>query len=68
MAPQNHPLTDIPAYFIHPCNTADAMREVASGKALTPEEYMLAWLGLVGGFVGLHVPSELLADPKKQTA
>ncbi|KAL9112386.1 MAG: hypothetical protein Q9227_003228 [Pyrenula ochraceoflavens] len=57
---QNHPVTDFPAFFIHPCNTADALRELGSDGIHSPEHYLLLWLGLVGPCVGLHVPSKLL--------
>ncbi|PGH34417.1 hypothetical protein GX50_02785 [[Emmonsia] crescens] len=58
----HHPLSDLPVYFVHPCNTPDALRDVAGNKevVVTTETYLLLWLGLVGNCVGLHVPSELL--------
>ncbi|EEH47877.2 uncharacterized protein PADG_03961 [Paracoccidioides brasiliensis Pb18] len=58
----HHPLSDLPVYFVHPCNTADAMRDVAENLEVTAETYLLLWLGLVGNCVGLHIPSGLLID------
>lgn len=59
-----HPASGTPAYFVHPCNTADAMRHVADIADLTPEKYLLVWLGLIGNGVGLTLPRELFAsDP-----
>ncbi|QDS72576.1 hypothetical protein FKW77_000907 [Venturia effusa] len=55
----NHPITDIPAFFIHPCRTADAMREVAGSRAISSKEYMMLWMGIIGGSVGLNAPSSL---------
>jgi len=52
----NHPCTDMPVYFIHPCRTADAMRNIMAGSSIQLDDYMLLWLGLVGGNVGLHAP------------
>ncbi|KKZ64820.1 hypothetical protein EMCG_09267 [[Emmonsia] crescens] len=58
----HHPLSDLPVCFVHPCNTPDALRDVAGNRevVVTTETYLLLWLGLVGNCVGLHVPSELL--------
>ncbi|RMZ80735.1 hypothetical protein DV738_g2607, partial [Chaetothyriales sp. CBS 135597] len=55
-----HPVTDMPAFFIHPCNTHSAMRAVDDGERLSQEDYLLIWLGLTGSSIGLHVPSHLL--------
>ncbi|KAL2007112.1 hypothetical protein VTN00DRAFT_8550 [Thermoascus crustaceus] len=57
-----HPESGVPAYFVHPCNTADAMKDVGGGRDITPETYLLLWLGLIGNCVNLHVPRELLAS------
>ncbi|KAL2828653.1 hypothetical protein BDW59DRAFT_42173 [Aspergillus cavernicola] len=56
-----HPVSGTPAFFVHPCNTADAMREIASGHRISPEAYLIIWLGLVGNCVRLQLPSELFA-------
>ena len=61
---QHHPISDLPAFFIHPCNTAEALREVGLHKDVGPEEYILLWLGLIGTGVNLHVPSKLLLERK----
>nr|POE63213.1 ubiquitin-like-conjugating enzyme atg10 [Quercus suber] len=50
-----HPITGVPAYFVHPCRTADAMSAVVRERNVTPEEYLLAWTGIVGACVGLQV-------------
>lgn len=56
---QNHPFTDFPSFFVHPCNTADAMRELLRGRRVSPVEYLMIWLGLVGSCVGLHIPRDV---------
>lgn len=57
---QNHPLTGIPCFWVHPCNTNAAMGELigasASGSRVTAVEYLMLWLGLAGAAVGLHLP------------
>ncbi|BCS24723.1 ATG3/ATG10 family protein [Aspergillus puulaauensis] len=56
-----HPISGTPAFFVHPCNTADAMRDIASGHDINPETYLIIWLGLVGNSVRLQLPSGLFA-------
>ncbi|KAJ5678607.1 hypothetical protein N7462_006851 [Penicillium macrosclerotiorum] len=56
------PESGAPAFFIHPCNTADAMAQIADAQSITPWVYLLIWLGLVGPSVNLHVPRELVAS------
>ncbi|KAL3457776.1 hypothetical protein BJX64DRAFT_292821 [Aspergillus heterothallicus] len=56
-----HPVFGTPAFFVHPCNTADAMKDIASGRDLPPEAYLIIWLGLVGNCLSLDLPSELFA-------
>ncbi|KAG5290230.1 autophagy-related protein Atg10 [Histoplasma ohiense] len=59
----HHPISDLPVYFVHPCNTPDALRDIAGSKPeVTAETYLLLWLGLVGNCVGLHVPSKILIE------
>ena len=55
----DHPITGNPAYFIHPCRTAEAMDAVTGGKEAESKDYLLSWFGLVGAGVGLDVPIEL---------
>ncbi|KAB8230666.1 autophagy-related protein Atg10 [Aspergillus alliaceus] len=56
-----HPQSGTPTFFVHPCNTADAMMQIAGKQRLTPEAYFIIWLGMVGNHVGLHLPHELFA-------
>ncbi|KAJ5085646.1 Atg10p [Penicillium argentinense] len=55
-----HPVSGAPAFFVHPCNTADAMGHIADAQSVTPVTYLLIWLGLVGPCVSLHIPRELV--------
>ncbi|KAF2098424.1 hypothetical protein NA57DRAFT_75671 [Rhizodiscina lignyota] len=52
-----HPITGGACFFIHPCQTPDAMQEVATGRGVSTEEYLFIWLGVSGGAVGLYAPS-----------
>ncbi|KAN0086711.1 hypothetical protein V8E54_000399 [Elaphomyces granulatus] len=57
-----HPESGIPMYFVHPCDTANAMRGIVGQETIGTETYLFIWLGLVGNCVNLHLPSRLLAD------
>ncbi|CAK7239691.1 MAG: hypothetical protein STHCBS139747_001126 [Sporothrix thermara] len=50
-----HPITGVPSFFVHPCLLGEAM----TGFDCTKSSYMMVWLGLVGGCVGLWVPKEM---------
>ncbi|CEN61530.1 hypothetical protein ASPCAL08184 [Aspergillus calidoustus] len=56
-----HPVSGTPSYFVHPCNTADAMKDTATGQGIGPEGYLIIWLGLIGNCLRLQLPSELFA-------
>lgn len=47
-------------FFVHPCNTPEALSHLNTGIPLNPEDYLFLWLGLMGSSVGLYVPSKLL--------
>ncbi|KAI1079416.1 hypothetical protein F5B20DRAFT_163394 [Whalleya microplaca] len=51
----HHPVTGVPSFFLHPCVIGDAMASFDCPK----EDYLMVWLGLVGGCVGLWVPKEM---------
>ncbi|KAK0618393.1 hypothetical protein B0T17DRAFT_336962 [Bombardia bombarda] len=54
----HHPITGVPTFFIHPCLLGEAM----SGFECSLETYLMVWLGLVGGCVGLWVPKEMALE------
>lgn len=51
----HHPVTGLPSFFVHPCLLGDAMVAFDCAK----DDYLMTWLGLVGGCVGLWVPKEM---------
>ncbi|KAL2124553.1 hypothetical protein VTJ04DRAFT_918 [Mycothermus thermophilus] len=51
----HHPVTGVPTFFVHPCLLGEAME----GFDCSKEDYLMVWLGLVGGCVGLWVPPEM---------
>ncbi|OJJ47438.1 hypothetical protein ASPZODRAFT_1674623 [Penicilliopsis zonata CBS 506.65] len=59
---QYNPVSGSPMFFVHPCNTADAMRHVIVSKDISPETYLLIWLSVIGNFIKLHLPHELFVD------
>ncbi|CAK43368.1 hypothetical protein An18g06610 [Aspergillus niger] len=56
-----------PAFFVHPCQTTDAMRHIARQLCLTPEIYLIIWLGLVGNRLGLQLPKEFFTVEGMET-
>ncbi|KAK3897371.1 ubiquitin-like-conjugating enzyme ATG10 [Staphylotrichum tortipilum] len=54
----HHPVTGLPTFFIHPCLLGEAMSRFDCSK----ENYLMVWLGLVGGCVGLWVPAEMAVE------
>ncbi|PYH94426.1 autophagy-related protein Atg10 [Aspergillus ellipticus CBS 707.79] len=59
-----HPDSGTPAFFVHPCQTADAMRRITGQRCITPESYLIIWLGLVGHRLGLQLPKELFTTER----
>lgn len=59
----NHPLTDIPCFWVHPCNSAEAMQNILGGikGEVSPVKYMILWIGIVGSVVGLSLPKEIFS-------
>lgn len=57
-----HPIYGTPSFFIHPCRTADAMRDLARDIQLDGISYIMLWLGLVGHPVGLFIPNRLAEE------
>lgn len=56
-----HPVTGVPAYFVHPCRTAEAMGDIVRGQSIEPARYLMLWVGMIGSSVGLHVPTTLVS-------
>jgi ubiquitin-like-conjugating enzyme ATG10 len=51
-------------FFIHPCQTAEVMEASVGRKDVTPEEYLIMWIGALGKCVGLNVPLALMQENK----
>ena len=62
----DHPITNLPVCFVHPCRTAEAMESIA-GAEQSPVAYLIAWIGLIGQDVGLHVPVWLARSLNRNT-
>ena len=58
----DHPVTNRPVFFIHPCQTAGVMEASVGSKAITAEEYLLMWIGALGKCAGLNVPLALIRE------
>lgn len=57
---QDHPITGLPVYFVHPCRTAEALRASSMTDQISPKNYLLLWIGIVGSSVGLSIPASAI--------
>ena len=73
---QEHPVTGVPCYHIHPCETkalmtsltADASTPSLSSSPSSSSNYLMAWLSAVGPVVGLHLPLTAWLSPASTKA
>ncbi|KAL5121955.1 hypothetical protein ACEQ8H_000171 [Pleosporales sp. CAS-2024a] len=56
----DHPVTNRPVFFIHPCQTATVMEAAVGKTQVTAEHYLLIWMGALAQCVGLNVPLQLM--------
>lgn len=59
---QDHPSTNKPVFFIHPCRTAEVMEAAVTGRNTTAYDYLVIWIGALGKYVGLNVPLALVTQ------
>jgi len=57
-----NPFTGMPCFFIHPCLIGEQMKDFDCSK----DNYLMVWLGLVGGCVGLWVPPAMVLAPTEE--
>jgi hypothetical protein len=68
---QEHPVTGVPCYHIHPCETKALMTSLtadASTPSPSSSNYLMAWLSAVGPVVGLHLPLTAWLSPASTNA
>ncbi|CAG7734721.1 unnamed protein product [Allacma fusca] len=68
LSQQDHPVLNLPFFTIHPCHTSRLMGTLWNYSRDPPLSYLITWLSVVGGRLGLKVPNELglyLASPEK---
>lgn len=53
-----HPISGLPCLFLHPCNTAAIMDELALGRE---RPLLLQWLGIYNRLANLQLPPEFFA-------
>jgi len=56
---QDHPISNLPVYFVHPCMTHEAMRELCPIPNFQPIVYLLKWFGMFASVLGLTVPHDI---------
>lgn len=55
----DHPITNKPVFFIHPCQTTQVMEVSLANQDVSAYHYLLVWMGALGRCVGLDVPLSL---------
>ena len=65
---QDHPVTNLPVCFVHPCRTHQVMRTVCANQQLSPIIYLLKWIAIFGSVVGLVVPQDLAKSVEESYA
>lgn len=60
----DHPSTNRPVFFIHPCQTTEVMTATVAGRTVSPEQYLIIWIGALGKCVGLDIPLCLMQVDK----
>lgn len=53
---QDHPITNKPVFFIHPCRTAEMMQASVGNRSISATDYLMIWIGALGQSVGLNIP------------
>ena len=59
---QDHPVSNMPVHFVHPCRTHEAMRDVCASQVLQPIVYLLKWFDVFAGVVGLTIPHDVAQE------
>lgn len=65
----DHPVTLKPVYFVHPCRTQEALRNILPTQTVDNQqvggmEWLMGWFGVVGAAAGLNVPLEVATEMK----
>ncbi|KAF2266406.1 hypothetical protein CC78DRAFT_615211 [Lojkania enalia] len=55
----DHPFTNSPAFFIHPCRTAKVLETSLETKDIGPKEYLILWMTAFGNYIQLGMPAYL---------
>jgi ubiquitin-like-conjugating enzyme ATG10 len=62
----DHPATGRPVFVVHACRTAEVL-EACVGEGVGVDDYLLLWIGALGGCVGLSVPLGLMAPSDEES-
>ncbi len=64
---QDHPILNVPYFYMHPCETVPLMETIAlshaEDKNAVPfiENYIMTWLSFTGQAIGISVPTDVAA-------
>ena len=62
MRMKDNPVTNRPAFSIHPCRTAAVLEASLIAPDVTALEYLILWVGAMGKCVGLDMPVILVQN------
>ncbi|KAF2112477.1 hypothetical protein BDV96DRAFT_163607 [Lophiotrema nucula] len=64
----DHPFTNTPVFFLHPCQTADVLASSVGTKTeITPTEYLLLFMTGMGRYMQLDLPLSLAETLRKHS-
>lgn len=59
----DHPITNTPAFFVHPCRTTEALASLTdTAETLGAAEKLLKFIGVIGNSVGLVAPTSVAVE------
>lgn len=54
-----HPMTGLPSYFLHPCNTKQRMESMITSQERHPAIQLLSWMSMMFVSMGLAIPANI---------
>ncbi|KAG0011287.1 hypothetical protein BGZ80_000799, partial [Entomortierella chlamydospora] len=63
---QDHPILNVPYFYMHPCETVPLMETVQSNQSFENatsflDSYIMTWLSFTGQAIGITIPTGVVA-------
>ncbi|CAO3564700.1 unnamed protein product [Mortierella alpina] len=68
---QDHPILNVPYFYMHPCETVPLMETIALSQAEESnsrsfiENYIMTWLSFTGQAIGISIPTDVAVRVKE---